>query len=188
MAHDRTHIGKKVEVSLHKRIANDMATDFFKFVEQHQLQEYLQPLKAIHILTLCIFHARLQWQPGPPIDFTDRDEWYIPKPRYTPANEVESSSPPFFVTQMQSNATEPRPPWLQAPRICTLCGKGFMNWKAKFRHCEAEHHSWVEYRKRVLWEADKLYALPVRHEDKRRLLANYAFCPETFAAGGCSLQ
>ena len=45
-AHDQTHIGKEVSVSLHKGTAKRMAADFFSFVDQHHLQEYLRPLKA----------------------------------------------------------------------------------------------------------------------------------------------
>ena len=54
-----------------------------------------------------------------------------------------------------------------------LCGKGFMDPPALWRHCDAEHHSWAEAVKRTLWEAEKLEDLPMLAAWKRRIIANF---------------
>ena len=45
---------------------------------------------------------------------------------------------------------------MQPPRTCCLCGKGFIDMPALWKHCEDEHHSWGEAVKRMLWEAEQL--------------------------------
>jgi hypothetical protein len=44
---------------------------------------------------------------------------------------------------------------------------------ALWKHCEAEHHSWGEAVKRMLWEAEQLEAIPVLPPDKRRIIQNF---------------
>ena len=62
---------------------------------------------------------------------------------------------------------------MQPPRTCCLCGKGFIDMAALWKHCEDEHHSWGEAVKRMLWEAEQLEAIPVLPPDKRRIIQNF---------------
>ena len=130
-------------------------------------------MSAGQILVLCIFHSRLSWQKGKPLQLQDRDHYWIPKPSYTPASQVNAPSPPHFVQRIQQSATEHVPPEMQPPRICCLCGKGFIDLPALWKHCELEHHSWAEAAKRTLWEAEQLEAMPLLPPDKRRIIQNF---------------
>ena len=146
-----------------QRTAKAMADSFFKFVEQEHLQQHLSPMSAGQILVLCIFHSRLSWQKGKPLELHDRDQYWIPKPTYTPASQVQAPWPPHFVKRALSIATEQAQPEMQPPRTCCLCGKGFIDAPALWKHCDDEHHSWAEAVKRTLWAAEHLEAIPYSH-------------------------
>ena len=130
-------------------------------------------MSAGQIVVLCIFHSRLSWQKGKQIQLHERDQYWLPKPVYTPASQVKAPSPPHFVEQLHADATERSQPVMQPPRTCCLCGKGFIDMAALWKHCEAEHHSWGEAVKRMLWEAEQLEAIPVLPLDKRRIIQNF---------------
>ena len=130
-------------------------------------------MSAGQILVLCIFHSRLSWQKGKPLQLHDRDHYWIPKPSYTPASQVNAPSPPHFVQRIRRSATEHVPPEMQPPCSCCLCGKGFIDHPALWKHCELEHHSWAEAAKRTLWEAEQLEAMPLLPPDKRRIIQNF---------------
>ena len=151
-----------------------MADSFFKFVEQEYLQQHLSRMSAGQILVLCIFHSRLSWQKGKPLELHDRDHYWIPKPTYTPASKVNAPSPPHFVERIQHSATEHVLPEMQPPRTCCLCGKGFIDAPALWKHCDDEHHSWAEAVKRMLWQAEQLEAMPLLPPDKRRIIQSCA--------------
>ena len=55
-----------------------------------------------------------------------------------------------------------------------ICGKGFVDPPALWHHCSAEHHSWAEAVKRILWEADQLDDMHMLPAWKRRILANFS--------------
>ena len=150
-----------------------MADGFFKFVEREHLQQHCSRMSAGQILVLCIFHSRLSWQKGKPLQLHDRDHYWIPKPSYTPASQVNAPSPPHFVQQIRRSATEHVPPEMQPPCSCCLCGKGFIDSPALWKHCELEHHSWAEAAKRTLWEAEQLEAMPLLPPDRRRIIQNF---------------
>ena len=63
---------------------------------------------------------------------------------------------------------------MQPPRTCCLCGKGFIDAPALWKHCDDEHHSWAEAVKRMLWEAEQLEAMPLLPPDKRRIIQSCA--------------
>ena len=140
-------------VTLSQQTAKAIADGFFKFVEQEHLQQYLSRMSAGQILVLCIFHSRLSWQKGKPLQLHDRDHYWIPKPSYTPASQMNAPSPPHFVQRIKHSATEHVPPEMQPPCSCCLCGKAFIDSSALWKHCELEHHSWAEAAKRTLWES-----------------------------------
>ena len=164
--------GHDVTLSLHTATA--MAKNFFSFVKKECLQQHLSRMSAGQILVLCIFHNRLLWQKGKPLELHDRDHYWIPKPAYAPASNVKAPSPAHFVKQIQRSATEQLPPEMQPPRRCCLCGKGFIDAPALWNHCELEHYSWAEAVKRILWEADKLDAMPLLPPYKRQIIQNFA--------------
>ena len=113
-------------------------------------------MSAGQIVVLCIFHSRLLWQKGKQIQLHEKDQYWLPKPVYTPASQVKAPSPPHFVQQIHADATERSEAVMQPPRTCCLCGKGFIDMPALWKHCEDEHHSWGEAVKRMLWEAEQL--------------------------------
>ena len=160
-------------VTLSQQTAKAMADGFFKFVEREHLQQHFSRMSAGQILVLCIFHSRLSWQKGKPLELHDRDHYWIPKPLYTPASQVKAPSPPHFAQRIKHSATEHVPPEMQPPRSCCLCGKGFIDWAALWEHCELDHHSWAEAAKRTLWEAEQLEAVPLLPPDKRRIIQNF---------------
>ena len=86
---------------------------------------------------------------------------------------MQAPSPPHFVQLLQTDDNERSRPQIQPPRVCCLCGKGFVDALALWKHCEAEHYSWAEARKRMLWEAEKLESIPLLPSDKRRLIQNF---------------
>ena len=114
--HDDSH--EIHAVSLSQRTAKAMADSFFKFVQQEHLQRHLTAMSAGQIVVLCIFHSRLSWQKGKRIQLHEKDQYWLPRPVYTPASQVEAPSPPHFVKQLQAPATERSQPVLQPP--CTL--------------------------------------------------------------------
>ena len=68
-------------------------------------------------------------------------------------------------------------PVLTAPRVCELCGDGFLTWCDLGAHVEKAHVNWAEYRKRVFWHAqheqdDPSHALPLSWVRKRQILGN----------------
>ena len=171
--HDDTGDPDKYDVVLSQDTANTMADAFFKFIEQEHLEQHLSAMSAGQILTLCIFHSRLSWQKGKPLQLHDRDHYWIPKPTYTPVAKVNADSPPYFVQRIKQSATQHVQPEMQPPCICLLCGKGFISWPALWNHCDREHHSWAEATKRILWEAEQLEAMPLLPPDKRRIIQNF---------------
>jgi hypothetical protein len=77
---------------------------------------------AGQIVVLCIFHSRLPWQKGRQIQLHERDQYWMPKPVYTPASQVKAPSPPHFVERLHADATERSQAVTQPPRTCCLCG------------------------------------------------------------------
>jgi hypothetical protein len=159
-------------VKLSHQAAKGMANRFCKFVRTHNLSQQLGDMPAGQILALVILHSRLTWQKGKPVRLHEHDYLWIPKAPYVPSGKIESLHVPHFVKQIEKSATQRILPEMQAPVQCCLCGKKFVDMQALWKHCDCEHHSWAEARKRVLWEAEKLHALPALPTDKRRLLQN----------------
>lgn len=77
---------------------------------------------------------------------------------------------PYF----QQDASDPfAPPRLLAPRVCELCGLGFVSRKALEDHAGREHGGVTEMRKRIFWLAQQMTALPLSIRRKRNMLANF---------------
>ena len=114
-----------------------------------------------------------------------------PEPKYVLSERLNTySEPPYFQSDsmsMQGIATgnyDPRSaaaihglPELSPPRMCELCGAGFVTWSDLNKHVEGKHGNWAEYRKRVFWHAqfdtqNPCYGLPLSWKRKRRMIAN----------------
>ena len=91
----------------------------------------------------------------------------LEKKRYVPVEEVPAPATPYFRTVPLLGRPE-----LTAPRICQLCGDGFVDWKALVSHCDREHGGFNEYRKRVFWEAQRCDTLGLPNVRKRNMIAN----------------
>ena len=95
--HDDSHQTDTPKVTLSQHAAKAMADSFFKFVQQEHLQQHLSRVSAGQILVLCIFHSKLSWQKGKPLELHDRDHyWIIASPRHSfPCGEGEGYFPDF---------------------------------------------------------------------------------------------
>ena len=110
-----------------------------------------------------------------------------PSPSYIPAAAMDESYVcPVHFKQEAAGMTgvgagnplhEQMLPKLIGPRVCELCGDGFVTWTALAKHVEAVHVSWAEYRKRVFWhaqceDANVCHAVPLSWSRKRQILGN----------------
>ncbi len=161
-------------VRLASPTAARIASAFFEFLQQGSLSSRVAAMSNGQIVSLCLLHSRLSWQKGKPLQFHEALQHCLPKPCYAPAADVPAPSPAHFVQQVRAEGADAVPPDMQAPQVCLLCGKGFMDPPALWRHCDSEHHSWAEAVKRSLWEAAQLEDLPMLPAWKRRILANFA--------------
>ena len=150
-----------------------IAEAFFQFLQQGNLISRVAARSSGQILSLCLLHSRLSWERGKPLQFSDRLQHCHPKPLYVPAAAVPAPSPAHFVEELRAEGSDAAPCNMQAPQVCLLCGKGFIDRPALWAHCDAEHHSWAEAVKRALWEANQLQDLPMLPAWKRRILANF---------------
>ena len=70
-------------------------------------------------------------------------------------------------------AAECTAPTLQAPFVCQLCGDGFVTMRALWNHARAQHHSWAEYRKWLIFELQQCETVPLQPIEKRRLAGSF---------------
>jgi hypothetical protein len=172
--HDDGDVKDLHVVTLSQTAAQDATENFFAFLRKERLDKYVQDMSVGQLVFLFIFHAGLSWQKGKPIELTDRDKFWIPRPTYAAASAVQAQSPPFFVQWVQADATEHCQPRIQPPCACCLCGEGFVTPEALWRHCDEEHRSWAEAVERMLWGAEQLDAIPLMPPDKKRIVQNFA--------------
>ena len=100
---------------------------------------------------------------------TDVLAQFAKKPTYVPAAEVYDGEKVHFVEE----ASKPfAPPIITPPRVCQLCGRGFLNNRALGKHHKTAHVSTAEVRKRTFWEAEQLDALALPATVKRNYLGN----------------
>ena len=100
---------------------------------------------------------------------TEFQAFVKPKESYKPQDDIQCPDTPYFIQDaMDPFAT----PLLTAPRLCPLCGKGFVNRRALDGHAEREHGGMAEMRKRIFWHAEQTDALPLSMKRKRNMLAN----------------
>ena len=153
--------------------AKQIATDFLKYVGKHDLHEAVLAMTPTQVQVVAIFHAQLQARPRKRVQLTERWEFLQQKPAYVPASEVHSPATPHFALGADAADESHGRAVLQAPVVCQLCGAGCLSRQALWRHCELRHHSWCEYRKRLIFEVQQRNAVPLRPVEKRRLAGNY---------------
>ena len=156
-------------------MALEVATEFFDFVQAQNLTSALQDCDAQHIVSLAVHHAHCLLTRPQCIGVSVNSQYIFNRGTYVPAAAVESPSPPHFavVAAGPRGAAGHATCRIEAPRVCQLCGRGFLNWQALFHHAQEAHHSFAEYRKRIFYEAESMDALPLPHSRKRTMLANF---------------
>ena len=160
---------------LSRNAVERIAVNFFDFVNEFNLHACLQSLDALQLAVIAIFHARLLVKPPIKARITSDSSFAFPLPLYVPASQVWSPSVPHFVVASQLKSNDPKQARITAPRVCSICGVGYLDWPSLFKHYESAHHSFAEGRKRLLFFAENLDALPLRHERKRTMLSNFSF-------------
>ena len=153
--------------------AKQIATAFLEYVGKHDMHEAVLSMTPTQVQVVAMFHAQLQARPRKRVQLTERWEFLQQKPAYVPASEVYSPATPHFALVADAADESHGQAVLQAPVVCQLCGAGCLSRQALWRHCELRHHSWCEYRKRLIFEVQQRNAVPLRPVEKRRLAGNY---------------
>ena len=163
------------EPGISKAAAEAIAEKFILFAQHHDLTSTIQQMHKQRVAALTIFHAHLLALPKRCLQISDRVPFILPRGRYVPQDKVQSPNPPYFIAPAAEETGSPAQARIEAPRICQLCGKGFLHFEALVKHCGDEHYSYAEYRKRLFFEAEQIPALPLTHQRKRTMLANFSF-------------
>ena len=142
--------------------AESVASAFFDFAMKHRLADTMTTMTSEQIQVISLFHSSLLQRPVKRVVVSERLDLVQRKPAYVPACAIASPEVPHFVrVACNPNAGEDdgaaehapvQPAVLQAPVICQLCGAGFLKPEGLWRHAAAAHHSWAEYRKRLIFE------------------------------------
>ena len=136
--------------------------DFFASVALRKLRRILERLQFGRILTLCVWLAYVGVKK--PLQLNERTILLQPKLRYVPVEEVNCPETPYFIEDVQNPFRTPR---ITAPRVCELCGVGFLNRSALRDHAMRARGSVAEMRKIIFWHAEQVGALPLFFTRKR---------------------
>ena len=163
--------------------AAGIAAAFFDFALKYRLETALATMSSEHIQVLALFHSQLRRRPVKRVEVSERFDFIQAKPAYVEADAVASPEVPHFALvacdlpgDESGGAAEHSPPRtavLQAPVICQLCGAGFLSPAGLWEHAKAAHHSWAEYRKRLIFEVQQKMSVPLQPVEKRRLAGNF---------------
>ena len=155
--------------------AKEIVTAFFDFVQQYSLVDSFQEMSPEQIQVTALFLNNLRHKPLKRIHVSERLDFLQKKRAYTPAADVESPEVPHFLKMASAHpdGAEYAPPKLQAPFVCQLCSAGFITMAALWQHAAAKHHSWSEYRKRLIFEVQQCQSVPLPPAEKRRLAGNF---------------
>ena len=132
--------------------------------------------------------------------------------RYTPQDEcgadveLAANRLPAYFTRLADSAAQPvsssasssaaQPakapdlmlPVASPPVMCWICGEGFTHNGAFFQHCSDAHGGYAEYRKRLLWRAQKDGFKPLLPWVKRHILQSATFHLTFSVPGSFSLH
>lgn len=163
--------------------AETIATSFFEFASKHRLSAALATMSSQQIQILALFHSHLLQRPVKRVGISERLDLILPRRPYVPASAVVSPAVPHFArvacdyeAEESGGALEhsvERSAVIQAPVICQLCGTGFLSHEDLWQHAADAHHSWAEYRKRLIWEVQQRPSVPLQPIEKRRLAGNF---------------
>ena len=155
--------------------ADAIARTFFEFVFKHNLANHISTMTSEQIQVIALFLSHLLRKPAKRVHISERLDLVRQKHFYTPADAISSPQVPHFVkvSNIAPGATQCVSPTMQAPFICQLCGDGFINTTELWKHAEKEHHSWSEYRKRLIFEVQQCQTIPLQPIEKRRLASNF---------------
>ena len=131
----------------------ELAEEFVLFLQAEmlksfQLQEVMKHIRLGQLCVLALWWAYLKPGKGSIRRPSTLTTVVLDKKQYTPVDAVMSPEIPYFATVPLLG-----PAVITAPRECQLCGAGFINWRALANHCTREHGGFIEYRKRLFWEA-----------------------------------
>ncbi len=149
--------------------ATTIANVFFDFVNRYSLADLMGDMTSEQIQVIALFSNHLLQKPPARIHLSERSDLLQRKVAYIPSEAVQSPDVPHFVKV----AAASDPPKLQAPFVCQLCGDGFVTTQALWKHASAQHHSWAEYRKRLIFEIQRCDSVPLKPIEKRRLAGNF---------------
>ena len=150
-------------------------TTFFNFVRKYSLADTMQDMGSEQIQVIAVFLNHLLRTPPKRIHISERLDLIQKKETYTPADAIPSPAVPHFfkVSSGCAGATEHAQATMQGPFICQLCGDGFVTTHDLWKHAEKQHHSWLECRKRLIFEVQQLKTVPLQPIEKRRLASNF---------------
>ena len=106
----------------------------FKFLQQDGLILRVAAMSTGQILSLGLLHSRLSWQKIKSLHFREALHYCLPKTLYVPAANIIAPSPAHFVQQVRAEGAGAALPDMPAPQVCMLCGKGFVDPPARWRH------------------------------------------------------
>ncbi|MDA8609444.1 hypothetical protein N9L19_00855 [bacterium] len=163
-------------------IALGVATEFFDFFKAQDLASALQDCDAQHIVSLAVHHSHCLLTRPKCIGVSENSQSIFKRGTYVRAAAVEPPSPPNFAVVAAGPRGAPGHATciIEAPRVCQLCGRGFLNWQALFHHVQEANQSFAEYRNGIFYESESMGALPLPHSRNRTMLAKFAFPPYSF--------
>ena len=118
---------------------------------KHSLADAMRDMTPEQIQVTALFLSHLLQKRPKRIELSERFDLLQKKPTCVPSEAVSSPPVPHFVKV----AAEHGPPKLQAPFMCQRCGDGFVTMADVWKHAAAQHHSWSEYRKRLIFEVQQ---------------------------------
>ena len=157
-----------------------VAENFASFVSEHELSDSIAAMSRGHLVVAAIWLSYLLVQKGCGVRRpSDATALMLQKPSYIPVEAVGPSGQLHFASQALDAL-----PRISPPRVCQLCGAGFLQVAALETHCGKAHGGYAEYRKRLFWEAERLPALALSPMRKRTMLANFCSAQLQCRPGG----
>ena len=184
-------LGRCLQTSAKNRFDATAALQvFLKLCKARNLTHRLHELPKSRLLTLCVWLARLRADmmrkkhKDMSLLLQQYEEFTQPKLMYIPVEAVCCPATPYFIEDARAPFAPPR---VTPPRVCPLCGRGFITWKALELHADREHGGVNEWPKTFFWHAEPkcglskdleegaepLLALPLSMTRKRNMLSNF---------------
>ena len=163
--------------------AETISTNFFDSALKHNLADTMASMSSQQILVIAVSHSHLQRKPPKRIFISEHLDLIQKK------TGVYTSKPHFITSRLPLCSGGMRSGWYREWRCCrahiyTICSvassgnmsiawDGFLSPQGLWRHAAAAHHSWAEYRKRLIFEVQARHSVPLQPLEKRRLAGNF---------------